>query len=99
MGTGKSVIPSNGNIARSLTLEFEDKIVVFPFSKGLTAEANVAVPTPEELHDCVFRINNKTVETDEGVKTYTGEKYISFGKVSGLDIEIDVFAAAEVEVQ
>jgi hypothetical protein len=84
IAVGKKAL-EDGTEITNLVLEFKDKRVAFPMSRGFSEELD---ENPDGLLDGEFYVRNKFGEGDvEGEYPYTGAKYISFGKPSGITFD------------
>jgi len=73
---------TSANDIENLILEYADKKVAFPLSRGLSVDTDI-LNEEEVLISCQFNIRRKMVDGDEeGVPS--GVEYISFGKPSGI---------------
>jgi len=82
---------SSNNI-ESLVLEFNDHMVAFPLSKGLSKDSSILMDI-NELTNCQFYLNRKTMRDENGNilegedVNPTGPEYISFGKPISISFE------------
>ncbi len=95
IGVGKKAL-EDGTTITNLVVEFSDRNVAFPMSRGFS---EVVDNDPDTLLDGEFYVRNKMAEGDtEGEYPYSGPKYISFGKPAGITFDsVTSLVKAEVE--
>lgn len=87
----------DGTTITNLVMEFKDRTVGFPMSRGFAEDVDT---DSEVLLDGEFYVRNKfDADKDvEGEYPYSGPKYISFGKPSGITYDtVESLVAAKVE--
>lgn len=78
----------NGTDIQNLVLEYDNQMVAFPLSRGLSEDPTILLKM-EELVDCQFQVRRKFDKANdtEGVYPYSGPEYISFGKPTGITFD------------
>lgn len=86
IGSTDMEIDGKDTTINNLILEYKDREIAFPLSRGYDAEVE---EDPTVLLNGEFYLTNKFDEAKdtEGEYPYSGPAYISFGKIAGLTVD------------